>query len=503
MSVKGDRMKKAAVIMSLCIAFFFSALGWAVEPRVSEDTEGCLECHSTVCPNIVEDWKKGRMSRTTPAEAMKKPSMERRVSFDKIPTSLTDVVVGCAECHALNSQKHPDSFEHNGYEVHVVVTPEDCAVCHPLEREEYSHNLMAHAYGNLKNNPVYQSLAKSVNGSQSFSKGKIVYGPANEETEAESCLFCHGTQVKQKGMVKRETDFGDMSFPVLTGWPNQGSGRINPDGSKGCCSACHARHQFDIGMARKPYTCSECHKGPDVPAYPVYQVSKHGNMFSSLGNGSSWNYETVPWVVGKDFTAPTCAVCHVSLLVSKDGTQVARRTHRMNDRIFERLFGLVYAHPHPVSADTSVIRNKAGLSLPTELTGEPAATYLIDRAEQERREKRMQQVCLACHSNEWVKGHFDRFKNTIQTTNAMTLTATQILLSAWDQGMARGPAEKDSIFNESIEKMWVEQWLFYANSTRFASAMVGADYGVFDNGRWYLSKNIQEMLDWIHLHKPE
>ena len=29
------------------------------------------------------------------------------------------------------------------------------------------------------------------------------------------------------------------------------------------------------------------------------------------------------------------------------------------------------------------------------------------------------------------------------------------------------------------------------------SAMAGADYGVFANGRWYMSKNIQEMLDWL------
>ena len=43
----------------------------------------------------------------------------------------------------------------------------------------------------------------------------------------------------------------------------------------------------------------------------------------------------------------------------------------------------------------------------------------------------------------------------------------------------------------------VLQWLFFANSTRFASAMSGADYGVFANGRWYMSKNIQEMHDWL------
>jgi hypothetical protein len=173
----------------------------------------------------------------------------------------------------------------------------------------------------------------------------------------------------------------------------------------------------------------------------------------------------------------------------------------MNDRLDERLFGLIYAHPHPASPDTTIIRNKQGLPLPTELTGEPASKYLIDKDEQERREDNMQRVCLACHSNGWVQGHFDRLENTVQTTNAMTLTATQVLLSAWEAGIARGPAQKDSIFNEAIEKMWVEQWLFYANSTRLASAMAGADYGVFANGRWYLSKNIQEMLDWTRFHQ--
>ena len=96
-----------------------------------------------------------------------------------------------------------------------------------------------------------------------------------------------------------------------------------------------------------------------------------------------------------------------------------------------------------------------------------------------------------------MKGHFARFENTIKTTNAATLTATKILLDAWQKGAAQGLAQKDSVFNEAIEKKWVEQWLFYANSTRYASAMSGADYGVFAHGRWYLNKNIQEMADWL------
>jgi hydroxylamine dehydrogenase len=109
----------------------------------------------------------------------------------------------------------------------------------------------------------------------------------------------------------------------------------------------------------------------------------------------------------------------------------------------------------------------------------------------------MKKSCLACHSSSWAKGHFDRFEHTIMTTNQMTLTATQLMLKAWDRGLASGLAQKDSIFNEALEKKWMEQWLFYANATRLASAMAGADYGVFANGRYYMSKNIQEMLDWM------
>jgi hypothetical protein len=109
----------------------------------------------------------------------------------------------------------------------------------------------------------------------------------------------------------------------------------------------------------------------------------------------------------------------------------------------------------------------------------------------------MQGVCLACHSQGWVDGQFARLENTIRTTNEMTLTATKILITAWEKGAAKGLAHNDSIFNEAIEKKWVEQWLFFANSTRYSSAMVGADYGAFANGRWYMSKNVQEMLDWL------
>jgi len=494
-STNGNRIVFQLAIAVLGGLFSVAAAAEEAPIPVSEDSQACVDCHVYSTPGIVSGWKRGRMARVTPEAALKMPASSRRISVKTPPENAAKVVVGCAECHTRNPEKHKDTFEHNGYSVHVVVTPGDCAACHPTEVEQYGQNLMSHAYGNLQGNSLYRALTDATNGLQTFENMKINLSKPDPEMDGDSCLYCHGTKIEVKGLKTLDTPDGEMDFPVLTGWPNRGVGRINPDGTKGSCTACHTRHDFPIEMARKPYTCSECHKGPDVPAYKVYSVSKHGNIFAAMG--SQWTYDAVPWTLGKDFTAPTCAVCHVSLVVNGEGDVLAERTHRMTNRLPLRLFGLIYAHPSPKSPDTTVIRNLQGLPLPTELTGEPAMKYLIDSKEQAKRQKTMEKVCVACHSQSWVDGHFSRLKKSVQFTNDMTLTATRIMSAAWKEGFAKGPAQKANPFDEAIEKMWVEQWLFYANTTRLASAMAGADYGVFANGRWYLSKNIQDMFDWL------
>jgi hydroxylamine dehydrogenase len=491
--LRRDIMKKFFIVF---IMIFFSSMLYSANLPISDDTDSCISCHSQVTPGIVEDWKNSAHAKTTVAQAMKKEKLSRMVSAKNVPDKLKNVVVGCAECHTMNPKTHKDTFDHNDYQVHIVVTPKDCAVCHPTEVKQYSKNIMSHANVNLKNNPVYHNLVDTSLGIQDFNKNKITQKKPLEETYNDACIYCHGTKVEVKGMKTRKTAMDEMDFPVLTGWPSQGVGRINPDGSMGACTSCHTRHAFSIEMARKPATCAECHKGPDVPAYKVYKVSKHGNIYYSMGK--HWNFSHVPWVVGKDFTAPTCATCHSSLIVNGDGEVIAERTHQMNDRSAWRIFGLIYAHPHPKDADTTKIKNSMGLPMPTELTGEPVKKYLIDEKEMAKRRNRMKAVCNACHSMQWVNNQYKRFDTTIKTTNKLTLTATKILMEAWNKGVAKGLKDKDSIFNEGIEKKWVEQWLFFANSTRFASAMAGADYGAFANGRWYLNKNIQEMYDWLN-----
>jgi hypothetical protein len=155
---------------------------------------------------------------------------------------------------------------------------------------------------------------------------------------------------------------------------------------------------------------------------------------------------------------------------------------------------LIYAHNQPRAGNTTTIKNKDGLPLPTTFTGEPASDYLIDEEERNRRLGMMKSICNSCHNIDWVNGHFEKLESTIKETNKMTLSATKLLFEAWDKGVA----DKSNPFDEYIEKLWVRQWLFYSNSIRHASAMTGApDYTSFKLGWWELNQNIAEMRKLI------
>jgi hypothetical protein len=164
-----------------------------------------------------------------------------------------------------------------------------------------------------------------------------------------------------------------------------------------------------------------------------------------------------------------------------------------------RLFGLPYAHPQPKTGETHVIRNADGLPLPTTFDGRPPTDFLIDEAEAARRQKAMHAVCQTCHGSTWVQGHFKRLDAAIDETNQMTLTSTQLVQKAWELGLA----DPKNPFDEGIEFAWVTQWVFYANSIRYAAAMSGPDYAAFKNGWWELSRGIQRMHDWVRIREAK
>jgi cytochrome c551/c552 len=499
-------MKRLALLFLLLfvsipvLLFAQGSVKKAAPPPMSQETLACLECHRAYTPGIVEDWLKSRHSKTLPSSAMKKPEKARRISAKKVAASLEKVVVGCYECHALNPEKHKDNFDHMGFNINVIVSPNDCSTCHPVEVKQYSGSKKAHAVGNLDKNPVYHALVETIISKKSVENGRVIQKEVSDFTRQETCFGCHGTEVKMAGMETVKTQMGEIEVPKLTNWPSQGVGRINPDGSMGACTPCHPRHQFSIEVARKPYTCSQCHLEPDVPAWNVYKESKHGNIYFS--NYSKWNFDAVPWRIGKDFQAPTCASCHNSLITTPDGKVVAERNHDFGSRLWVRLFGLIYSHPQPKHGDTSVLKNKDGLPLPTAFTGEIAAEGLISKEEQTKRKGLMSGICNQCHGTAWVNSHFTKLDSTIKETDEMSLSATLLLLEAWKHGLAQGLPHGKNPFDETVEQMWIRQWLFYANSVKYASAMTGApDYATFKNGWWNLTENLQQMKDRIELKK--
>jgi len=492
-------MKRKLITTTFIAVIVFVLLGFVKtgnEP-VSPETQECIDCHRTITPGIVADWENGLHSKTTPIQAKTNPENERRISSANIPENLAGVVVGCYECHSLNGAKHSDNFEHFGFNINVVVSPNDCATCHQTEVAQYQHSKKGYAVDNLRKNPLYSLLVGTYTDIKTLDANHTLQCYRSAHSENESCYACHGTEVTVTGTKTVETDLGEIEVPALANWPNMGVGRINPDGSSGACTSCHPRHSFSIEIARKPSTCGQCHLEPDVPAYNVYKESKHGTIYDNMEK--KMDFSAVPWVVGKDFTAPTCAACHNSLITDADNNVIAERTHDFGSRLWVRIFGLPYAHPQPIKGSTFEIVNADKQPLPTTYANLAATDFLIDENEMQSRKNTMAKVCKSCHGTSWVNAHFSNLDSTVATTNLMTKTATDLVSLAWKNKIA----DAANPFDEPIEQLWVKSWLLYANSIRHATAMSGPDYAGFKNGWYDLSNTLYEMQSKVNTKKKK
>ncbi|RPJ74136.1 MAG: hydroxylamine oxidase, partial [Desulfobacteraceae bacterium] len=222
------------ILLLVAAASFLPAYGEiaAAEVKVSEATQACIECHTLIHPGIVASWQKSRHAQMTPGEALAVKGLGLKVSSKEVPPALKETAVGCAECHTLRPEAHADTFEHNGFEIHIVVSPGDCRTCHAQEAEQYTRNIMSHAYRNLADNKVFNDLEHTILGGIERKGGKITLQPAHAATKAEACYYCHGTVLKVTGTETRNTEMaGELLFPTIAGWPNQGVGRVNLDGT--------------------------------------------------------------------------------------------------------------------------------------------------------------------------------------------------------------------------------------------------------------------------------
>ncbi len=314
--------------------------------------------------------------------------------------------VTCLECHTAKSTE-PDAFEHEGFTIATLVSPNDCARCHEKIADEVGGSYHATAGEILDSKDAY-----------------LAHAAGGKPVAIAGCESCHGARV--------QIDPDSPNKLAADSWPNSGIGRINPDGSKGACTACHTRHTFDKAQARRPEACSKCHLGPDHPQKEVFEASKHGNVYFT--NVDKMNLDADRWVVGQDYwVAPTCATCHMS------ATQKQPLTHDVGQRISWTL------RP-PISKHTKDWKTKR---------------------------ENMVEVCQACHGEAFALGFYRQFDGVVNLYNEkFAKPATEVM----DLVRKKKLLERPAAFSNEIEWQYWELWHHEGRVARHGASMMAPDY---------------------------
>ncbi len=359
--------------------------------------------------------------------------------------------IGCYECHRAE-EGDADAVRHKDFLISTIVSPKDCAECHSREVAEFdaSH----HATGGLIIGSLDNLLAEVVEGS--------IYGTMAIRGESaaavQGCWQCHGSPVKV---------LPDGKLDAAT-WPNSGIGRLNPDGTKGACTACHQRHEFSQAQARRPEACGKCHLGPDHPQKEVYEESKHGIAYRA--NIDRMNLNSAKWIPGEDYNAaPTCSTCHMS------ATNSLPITHDIGDRISWTL------RP-PVSAKIDAKAIKQGKEVKSWI----------------ERRKDMKSVCRSCHQLNWVENWYEQFDSVVHTYNDKFAKPGGAIMKA----LVKSGLRTKIPFDEKIEWTWFYLWHHQGRRVRHGAAMQAPDYvqwhGFYDVAEAFYMELIPEARELAH-----
>ncbi len=376
-----------------------------VDPKKYGAPEGqvCIKCHELKTPGLFRMWRQGRMGQAG---------------------------VNCYDCHRAKKKKagqegDPDGYDHRSFWIATIVSPKDCSRCH---KEQFKQQ-----------QPSHHAKAANILNSLDNYLGTVLGGQAAVAT---GCRQCHGSNVKV--LKDGKLDPGT--------WPNTGIGRINPDGSRGSCSACHTRHRFSVEQGRRPAACGKCHLGPDHPQMEVYEESKHGILYQAFKN--RLNMGGRKWVVGVDYQdTATCATCHIS------ATPNQKASHDVGQRISWTL------RP-PISKKLSKWK--------------------------ERRD-RMKDVCRQCHGDPMIDGFYIQFDNLVELYNTkFAVPATNMRAELIKMGKI-SPAD----FDDKLDWIYFELWHHEGRRARHGASMSGPDYawwhGMYEVAKHFYNDFIPEV----------
>jgi hypothetical protein len=377
-----------------------------------------------------------------------------------------------------------------GFSVSLLVTPKDCARCHEREYQEFSRSHHARAGEILAS--LDNVLAEKAAGM-----------PGNIADAANGCWQCHGSIVRfqrdGKGEIARNPSTGEPKVLPST-WPNSGIGRINPDGTKGSCNACHSRHAFEAKVARSPENCGKCHLGPDHPQAEIYAESKHGIAFAANRDRMALDKER-SWVLGKDYSAaPTCTTCHIGSYLTQEG-EVAANNHDVGRRISWTLRPVVSTRLNRVLfkdgfkedyPETRQIPKPGGTMETVENVLERGSlvTKKIDRTVAEvttweNRRAEMRGVCLNCHSFTHVDNFYSSFDDLVTLYNEKFAKPAQALMNDL---LADKVLDPNAPFDKEVQWIFYELWHHEGRRARHGASMMGPDYTHW-HGMYEVSKH--------------
>lgn len=303
------------------------------------------------------------------------------------------------------------------------------------------------------------------------------------------CQSCHEDQVNEHKISKhglaqnfyaiRGADRNLFEPPIAT---KNGCdmchniGNYWPDGSIGECDACHPKHTFDLNVARNPYTCGECHIGPDHPQIEQYLESKHGNVITSaMGTGgldmafkSDENTHT-------PLPAPVCTTCHM------DAAPGIKSTHNVSSR-------LAWEMQAPYSF----------------------RTVWNDEAWEPKRQ-RMAAVCNQCHADSFIDTY-------LLTADLVQLQYNEFYKSIvyWAEEMERVGIitplkDKDGNritkaglngYDEEPEAIAYHSWHHEGRRFRMGAMMMSPDYTQW-HGIWEMQHDLVNMINYAAEHGLE
>lgn len=452
-----------------------------LEPVVTKINRGCVDCHRKDAPALVKEWEVSRHAQ---------------------------LGVGCVDCHSAE-QGDVDGWTHEGVLISALVTPKDCAQCHAREHEQFAGSHHAKAGEILAS--LDNVLAEKAAGM-----------PGNIADAVNGCWQCHGSIIRFQRDAKGEIiRVGKENKPMIhpDTWPNSGMGRLNPDGSKGSCHACHSRHAFQAKLSRSPENCGKCHMGPDHPQIEIYNESKHGIAF--YANRDRMNLDKKgEWVLGRDYSAaPTCATCHISSYMTPQGVHVAN-SHDVGERIswtlrpvvstklnmviyedgFKEDYPETRALPHAGDTVSTVEKVVEKEKLVSKTVSRKVARIV---PWQVRRDK-MKGACLNCHNDSFVDGFYKQFDDLVVLYNEKFAKPAQEIMN---ELVADGVLNKNAPFEHDVQWTFWELWHHEGRRARHGASMMGPDYthwhGMYEVAKHFYVKFLPEVIEAAAKKSPE